>query len=130
RTSGATAQLSARWRRLGDELDDDPVDGGADGRPDRRRRLDQLCLVALDLLSQYPDWPDRWRAGAAAVREFPRAGADPLRLCRFRDRRARAVSARIGDRECRAPDAAAGTRHRLLPARGDHAAHLLAPRPA
>src|SRR5205823_6176774 len=48
------AQLSPRRARLGDELDDDPGDDRPDGGPDRRRRADQLCLVALDLLSEHP----------------------------------------------------------------------------
>ena len=47
-----------------------PIVGGA---------ADQLCLVALDLLSQHPDRRARRGAGAVAVREFPRAGADALR---------------------------------------------------
>ena len=52
--------------RLGDELDDDPGDDRADRRPDRRRLADDLCLVALDLLSQHADRRRRrrcWRCG-------------------------------------------------------------------
>ena len=77
--------------------------------------LTRLRVVALGVLPQHPDGDPRRGARLPDVREFPRAGADPLRRRRVPHRRDRAVHVRVRDRESRPADDRTLGRRDVLP---------------